>query len=137
VHDFLTVCAPHPFQEAGAKALRLPPSFYTELAAMYRRKGAMLFEALTAAGLKCRAPQGAYYIMADTAHLGFRDDFEAADFMLDAVGIAAVPGSSFYHCRELGRHMLRFTFSKSEATLAAAAERLKSFDRELTSHHGR
>src|SRR6516165_4699349 len=125
VHDFLTVGAPHPLQEAGAAALRLPSSFYTELAATYQRKGAMLFEALNAAGLKCRAPQGAYYIMADIGRLGFRDDFEAADFMLNEVGIACVPGSSFYHRRELGRHILRFTFSKSETTLAAAAERLK------------
>src|SRR5215469_10424825 len=131
VHDFLTVGAPAPLQEAGAAALELPPAFYLELAAMYQRKGAMLFEALTAAGLKCRAPQGAYYIMADIAHLGFPDDFAAADFMLDSVGVAAVPGSSFYHHRELGRHILRFTFSKSEATLAAAAERLKTLDQKL------
>ncbi len=137
VHDFLTVGAPHPLQEAGATALRLPASFYTELAAMYQRKGAVLFEALSAAGLKCRAPQGAYYIMADIGHLGFRDDFEAADFMLGEVGIAAVPGSSFYHHRELGRSILRFTFSKSDATLAAAAERLKSLDRKLALYRNR
>src|SRR5215471_5197116 len=93
VHDFLTVGAPHPLQQAGAAALRLPSSFYTEVAATYQRKGAMLFEALNAAGLRCRAPQGAYYIMADISQMGFRDDFEAADFMLDEVGIAAVPGS--------------------------------------------
>jgi aspartate/methionine/tyrosine aminotransferase len=135
VHDFLTVGAPHPLQEAGATALRLPPAFYHELAAMYQRKGAMLYEALTAAGLKCRAPQGAYYIMAEIGHLGFRDDFAAADFMLDDVGIAAVPGSSFYHDRELGRHILRFTFSKSEGTLSAAAERLKSLEGKLLSRH--
>jgi aspartate/methionine/tyrosine aminotransferase len=137
VHDFLTVGAPHPLQQAGATALRLPPSFYIELAAMYQRKGAMLLEALNAAGLKCHAPQGAYYIMADISHMGFRDDFQAADFMLDEVGIAAVPGSSFYHRRELGHHILRFTFSKSEITLAAAAERLKSLDRKLTLHRDR
>jgi aspartate/methionine/tyrosine aminotransferase len=137
VHDFLTVCAPHPFQEAGAAALRLPPSFYSELATMYQRKGAMLIEALSAAGLNCRTPEGAYYVMADIGHLGFRDDLEAADFMLNEVGIAAVPGSSFYHRRELGRHMLRFTFSKSEATLAAAAQRLRSFDRKLMLRQGR
>jgi aspartate/methionine/tyrosine aminotransferase len=135
VHDFLTVGAPHPLQEAGASALRLPSSFYNELAAMYQHKGALLFEALTTAGLKCRAPMGAYYIMADIGHLGFADDFAAADFMLDEVGIAAVPGSSFYHHRELGRRILRFTFSKSEATLAAAAERLKSLDDKLAAWH--
>jgi len=137
VHDFLTVGAPHPLQEAGATALRLPSSFYSELATTYQRKGAMLFEALSAAGLKCRSPQGAYYIMADVGHLGFRDDFAAADFMLDNVGIAAVPGSSFYHHRDLGRHILRFTFSKSESTLAAAAERLKSLNSKLLLHRRR
>jgi len=131
VHDFLTVGAPHPLQEAGATALRLPESFYADLAAMYERKRAALFDALTQAGLKCRAPQGAYYIMADVGHLGFADDFAAADFMLDEVGIAAVPGSSFYHRAELGRNMLRFTFSKSDATIAAASERLKSLEPKL------
>jgi aspartate/methionine/tyrosine aminotransferase len=137
VHDFLTVGAPHPLQEAGVAALHLPPSFYNELAAAYQRKGAMLFEALSAAGFKCRSPQGAYYIMADVGHLGFRDDFEAADFMLDEVGIAAVPGSSFYHHRDLGRNILRFTFSKSESTLAAAAERLKTLDNKLAPYRHR
>jgi aminotransferase len=134
VHDFLTVGAPHPLQEAGATALHLPSSFYAELAAMYEHKGAILFEALTAAGFDCRRPQGAYYIMADVSRLGFRDDFEAAEFMLDEVGIAAVPGSSFYHRRERGSHILRFTFSKSDATLAAAVERLRSLERKLTAH---
>src|SRR5262249_31093122 len=74
VHDFLTVGAPHPLQEAGAVALRLPESFYAELAAMYERKRAMLYLALTGAGLRCSQPAGAYYIMADIAHLGFADD---------------------------------------------------------------
>jgi aminotransferase len=91
----------------------------------------MLFEALSRAGLKCRAPQGAYYIMADIGHLGFSDDFAAADFMLKDVGVAAVPGSSFYHHPELGRRMLRFTFSKSDATIEAAAERLGSLEQKL------
>ncbi|MGH7933641.1 MAG: pyridoxal phosphate-dependent aminotransferase [Candidatus Binataceae bacterium] len=131
VHDFLTVGAPHPLQEAGAVALRLPESFYAELAARYERKRAMLFAALTAAGLKCRSPQGAYYIMADIAHLGFRDDFTAADFLLDEVGVAAVPGSSFYHHEELGRPMLRFTFSKADKTIEAAADRLRSLGTRL------
>ena len=134
VHDFLTVGAPHPLQEAGAVALRLPESFYAELAAMYERKRAMLFDALSQAGLQCRSPQGAYYIMADVGHLGFRDDFEAADFMLEQVGVAPVPGSSFYHREELGHTMLRFTFSKSDETIAAAAERLRSLESKLAGH---
>jgi aminotransferase len=126
VHDFLTVGAPHPLQEAGAAALRLPESFYAELAGMYGRKRAALLDALVSAGLECHAPQGAYYIMADVGRLGLRDDFAAADFMLEEVGVAAVPGSSFYHRPEMGKNMLRFTFSKSDETIAAAAQRLKS-----------
>ncbi|MGH8013968.1 MAG: pyridoxal phosphate-dependent aminotransferase, partial [Candidatus Binataceae bacterium] len=136
VHDFLTVGAPHPLQEAGATALRLPHSFHSELAATYERKRSMLFNALTAAGLKCRLPQGAYYIIADIAHLGFADDFAAANFMLDEVGVAAVPGSSFYHRSELGRRMLRFTFSKADRTLEMAAMRLKSLEgKRRVQHH--
>jgi aminotransferase len=137
VHDFLTVGAPHPLQEAGAAALAMPESFYAELKAMYERKRAVLLAALKSAGLRCWMPQGAYYIMTDIGELGFRDDFEAADFFLDAVGVAAVPGSSFYHRNELGHRMLRFTFSKSDQTLAAAAERLAHLDEKLAAHRGR
>ncbi len=131
VHDFLTVGAPHPLQEAGAAALALPESFYAELQAMYERKRAALLAALRGAGLRCWVPQGAYYIMSDIGELGFDDDFAAADFFLDSVGIAAVPGSSFYRRAELGRRMLRFTFSKSDQTLAAAAARLAALGDKL------
>ncbi len=131
VHDFLTVGAPHPLQEAGAAALKLPPKFYADLAAMYERKRATLLDALTAAGLKCRSPQGAYYIIADVGHLGFSDDFAAANFLLDEVGVAAVPGSSFYRHPELGKRKIRFTFSKSDETLAAAAEKLSKLNERL------
>jgi aspartate/methionine/tyrosine aminotransferase len=131
VHDFLTVGAPHPLQEAGAFALRLPESFYADLTAMYERKRISLYSALTAAGLECSKPDGAYYIVAEIGKMGFKDDFAAADFMLDQVGIAAVPGSSFYHRPELGHRKLRFTFSKSDETIAAAAERLKLLPEKL------
>ncbi len=131
VHDFLTVGAPHPLQEAGAFALRLPASFYAELREMYRSKREMLLVSLAGAGLQCREPAGAYYIMAGIGHLGFADDFAAADFLLNEVGVAAVPGSSFYHRAELGRGLLRFTFSKSDATLARAAKRLDSMREKL------
>ena len=133
VHDFLTVGAPHPLQEAGAGALKLPPKFYADLAAMYERKRATLLGALSAAGLKCRSPQGAYYIIADIGHLGFSDDFAAADFLLDEVGVAAVPGSSFYRHPELGKRKIRFTFSKSDETLAKAAECLSKLNERLRS----
>src|SRR5271156_6410917 len=118
VHDFLTVGAPHPLQEAGAVALRLPESFYA---------------ALTRAGLQCSNPDGAYYIVAEIGNLGFKGDFAAADFLLDEVGVAAVPGSSFYHRPELGHGKIRFTFSKSDETIAAAAERLSRFQEKLAS----
>jgi len=131
VHDFLTVGAPHPLQEAGATALKLPAKFYADLAAMYERKRATLLNALNGAGLKCRSPQGAYYIIADIGHLGFGDDFAAADFLLDQVGVAAVPGSSFYRRPELGKRKIRFTFSKSDETLAKAAERLGDLNQRL------
>src|SRR5260370_14339239 len=97
VHVYLTVGAAHAVQEAGAVALRLPESFYAELAAMYQRKRATLFEALNGAGLKCRSPQGAYYIMADIWHLGVRDDFQAADLILGRVGVPSGPRSGFCH----------------------------------------
>jgi aspartate/methionine/tyrosine aminotransferase len=131
VHDFLTVGAPHPLQEAGAAALRLPESFYSELTAMYTRKRGALYAALNSAGLECSLPDGAYYIVADIGKLGFKDDFAAADFILDEVGVAAVPGSSFYHRPELGHRKIRFTFSKSDETIAAAAERLRHLQEKL------
>src|SRR5262249_11092570 len=121
----------HPLQEAGAVALRLPESFYADLAAMYERKRGALLSALTSAGFRCCSPAGAYYIMTDIEHLGFGDDVAAADFMLNEVGVAPVPGSSFYHRHELGRNKLRFTFSKSDETLANAAERLRELSRRL------
>ncbi len=131
VHDFLTVGAPHPLQEAGAVALRLPESFYATLTAMYERKRGALYGALMGAGLECTKPDGAYYIIAEIGQLGFADDFAAAAFMLDQVGVAAVPGSSFYHRPELGHHKLRFTFSKSDETIAAAADRLRHLGEKL------
>src|SRR5580698_7591076 len=133
VHDFLTVGAPHPLQEAGAVALRLPESFYAELTAMYERKRGALYAALTRAGLQCSNPDGAYYIVAEIGGLGFKDDFAAADFLLDEVGVAAVPGSSFYHRPELGHGKIRFTFCKSDETIAAAAERLSHLQEKLAS----
>jgi aminotransferase len=119
-------------QEAGAVALRLPESFYAELAAMYARKRALLYQALTEAGLRCSQPAGAYYIMADIGHLGFGDDFAAADFMLNEVGVAPVPGSSFYRRPELGRSKIRFTFSKSDETIAMAAERMRELPKKVS-----
>ncbi len=124
VHDFLTVGAAAPLQEAGAVALELPPEYYGELARMYDRKRAMLLDILSGAGFRCHDPEGAYYIMTDIGHFGFGDDAEFARWLVQEIGVAGVPGSSFYAHRELGRTRLRFTFAKREETLARAGERL-------------
>jgi len=131
IHDFLTVGAPHPLQQAGVTALRLPESFYAELTAMYDRRRMALFKMLAEAGFRCKLPDGAYYIMADVSRLGFANDFEACDFLLEQVGVASVPGSSFYQNKELGHRLLRFTFSKKDETLAAAAIRFGQIEQKL------
>jgi aminotransferase len=124
VHDFLTVGAPAPLQEAAAAALDFPDAFYDDLAAAYRRRRDVLFEALTAVGFGCTLPQGAYYIMADVRPLSDLDDVAFARYLTEKVGVAPVPGTSFYHEPALGRHAVRFTFSKTEETLRQAARRL-------------
>ncbi len=124
VHDFLTVGAAAPLQAAGAFALRLPPSYYEELAREYRRRRDMLLPALEAAGFKIFHPDGAYYVMTDISAFGFRDDVEFTRHLVREVGVACVPGSSFYSRAELGAAQVRFCFCKKDETLDAAAERL-------------
>ncbi len=124
VHDFLTVGAPAPLQEAAAIALGFPDSFYNSLGEMYRGKREVLLSALTEAGFPVFRPQGAYYIMADIRPFGWGDDTDFARHLTAEIGVAPVPGSSFYSHQELGRTKVRFTFSKKEETLRAAAERL-------------
>jgi aminotransferase len=123
VHDFLTVGAPAPLQHACVSALRMPDSYYSDLARMYDGKRRLLHKALNDAGLKCRMPDGAYYILADIPEDAGMDDMEFAKYLVSEVGVASVPGSSFYKS-EAGRHKLRFTFSKKEETLLEAARRL-------------
>jgi aminotransferase len=124
VHDFLTVGAPAPLQEAAAVALGFPDSFYTELAQMYAAKREVLLSALVEVGFPVFRPRGAYYIMADITPFGATDDVEFSRYLTAEVGVAPVPGSSFYNNQALGRTKIRFTFSKKEETLRAAAERL-------------
>jgi aminotransferase len=124
VHDFLTVGAPAPLQEAAAVALAFPDSFYEDVARSYAARREVLLTALGEAGFPVFRPQGAYYIMADIRPFGADDDSEFARFLTAEVGVAPVPGSSFYHDQALGRTKIRFTFSKREETLRAAAERL-------------
>ena len=129
IHDFLTVGAPAPLQHAAAEALAYPDSYYSGLVEMYDRKRHMLFDALTSAGFKCILPEGAYYILADISELaGGMDDVEFAKYLVKEVGVASVPGSSFYTDAEMGRTKVRFTFSKQDSTLREAAERLESLN---------
>jgi len=95
VHDFLTVGAPAPLQEAGAAALSLPPSYYDELAKRYRNCRDRLIPSLEKAGFRCYRPQGAYYVMTDISAFGFANDVEFAAHLVKEIGIACVPGSSF------------------------------------------
>lgn len=124
VHDFLTVGAPAPLQEAGAIALRFPRSYYADLQKGYQRRRQMMMDALRNAGFNCSDPEGAYYVMTDFAAFGFDDDREFAHYLVKEVGVATVPGSSFYQPPELGRRQVRFCFCKREETLQEAGERL-------------
>lgn len=124
VHDFLTVGAPAPLQHACVTALRFPEPYYEELAGMYDGKRKLLYNALIKAGFKCSLPEGAYYILADIPKGTGMDDTAFARYMVGEIGVAAVPGSSFYRS-EAGKHKLRFTFSKKDETLMEAARRLE------------
>jgi aspartate/methionine/tyrosine aminotransferase len=124
VHDFLTVGAAAPLQQAGATALRSPQSYYDKLAADYTVRRERLLKILTAAGFKVYKPRGAYYIMTDISSFDFPDDVAFAKFLVEKVGVAVVPGSSFYNDARDGASQVRFTFCKKETTLAAAEERL-------------
>ena len=124
VHDFLTVGAAAPLQEAGAIALRFPDSYYEQLASDYLQRRNRLLGILSDAGFKCFTPRGAYYIMTDISAFGFANDVEFARYLVKEIGVAAVPGSSFYHSPADGAQQLRFTFCKKEATLAEAEKRL-------------
>ena len=124
VHDFLTVGAAAPLQAAGAAALQFPDSYYEKLSADYLARRDRLLGILTRAGFHCFKPRGAYYIMTDISAFGFSDDVEFAKYLVKEIGVAAVPGSSFYRDREGGRTHLRFTFCKTEKTFQAAEQRL-------------
>ncbi|HEX5216071.1 MAG TPA: aminotransferase class I/II-fold pyridoxal phosphate-dependent enzyme [Vicinamibacterales bacterium] len=125
VHDFLTVGAAAPLQAAAAAALALPSSYYTELAETYRHKRDRLMSILGGSGFVCFEPKGAYYIMTDISGFGFPDDVAFARHLVTEIGVASVPGSSFYRDPDAGRQSVRFCFCKKEETLQAADERLK------------
>ncbi|MFN0278828.1 MAG: pyridoxal phosphate-dependent aminotransferase [Pyrinomonadaceae bacterium] len=129
VHDFLTVGAANCLQHAGAYALSLPPSYYDELQREYQKKRDFIVPALQSAGFKCDFPEGAYYVMCDISEFGFANDIEFTKHLIREIGVAVVPGSSFYHDRSLGSQMVRFCFCKKDETLEAAAERLQKLKR--------
>ena len=125
VHDFLTVGAAAPLQEAGAAALGLPDSYYSELASAYQQRRDTLLDGLQRAGLRCSVPRGAYYIMADISAVTALDDLEFTGHLVRDVGVAVVPGSSFFHQASDGSRYIRFCFCKRESTLLEAARRLQ------------
>src|SRR5215212_6516760 len=123
VHDFLTVGAAAPLQQAGAHALGLPDQYYAKLAAGYQQRRDVLVDILERHRFTCYKPFGAYYIMTDISTFGFADDVEFARYLVKDVGVAAVPGSSFYKTKA-GRTKLRFCFCKRDETLQEADRRL-------------
>lgn len=125
VHDFLTVGAPTPLQRAGLVALSLPEEHYAHLSAEYAERRDLITGILDGAGFRCFRPQGAYYVMADISAFGYADDMQFARHLVENVGVAAVPGSSFFNDANEGSRILRFCFCKKLETLQAAQERFK------------
>jgi aminotransferase len=127
-HDFVTVGAPHPLQEAAVVALGLPGAYYARLQAEYQARRDLLYGYIEKAGFVAWKPRGAYYILTDVAHLlkqyGVEDDAAFAMWLIKRVGVATVPGSSFYAHSELGRTKIRFCFPKTDDVLRDAGERL-------------
>ncbi len=124
VHDFLTVGAAAPLQEAGAMALGLPDGYYAELAAGYARRRERLLGIVEAAGFRPFRPRGAYYVMTEFERPGFDDDVAFARWLVQEVGVAVVPGSSFYREAKDGARQVRFAFCKKDATFDEAERRL-------------
>jgi aminotransferase len=124
VHDFVTVGAPAPLQEAVAAGLAMGRAYYDTLSEEYRARRDILVPALEKAGFSPRLPEGAYYVLCDIRPFGFDNDTAFAHWLVSKVGVAGVPGSSFYSRPELGRHLIRFTFCKTDDVLRQAADRL-------------
>jgi aminotransferase len=127
VHDFLTVGAAAPLQAAGAYALSLPPAYYDRLQEEYEARRDLILPELEQAGFGTFRPDGAYYVMTDITGFGFKDDIEFTRHLIREVGVACVPGSSFYSPDGLGlgSQQVRFCFCKKDETLMLAVERLQ------------
>jgi len=124
VHDFLTVGAAAPLQEAGAMACALPDEYYKKLAGDYRIRRDRLLPQLEAAGFTCYRPDGAYYVMTDISGFGFEDDVKFSEYLCRDIGVSVVPGSSFYNDPRDGAQQVRFCFCKRDETLDEAGRRL-------------
>ena len=124
MHDFLTVGAAAPLQEAGATACALPQSYYDKLARDYQARRDRFLPHLDAAGFTSYAPDGAYYVMTDISRFGYNNDVEFAKFLVQEIGVSVVPGSSFYNDPRDGTRQVRFCFSKRDETLDEAGKRL-------------
>jgi aminotransferase len=125
VHDFVTVGAAAPLQQAGARALSLPQEYYRQLAQEYTERRDCVLPLLEAAGFRCFKPRGAYYVMTDISGFGFPNDVEFVRHLIEQIGVAAVPGSSFFADARDGAQLVRFCFSKKCATLEEAGARLR------------
>jgi aminotransferase len=125
VHDFLTVGAPAPLQDAGAAALEMGATYYQRLAEGYRARRDRLMPVLNEVGFRCFRPRGAYYVMTDISGFGFEDDVKFASYLVKDIGVAVVPGSSFYDDPRDGAQQVRFAFCKRDETLDEAARRLR------------
>ncbi len=125
VHDYVSIGAAAPLQEAGAVAYRLPREYYQRLSADYQTRRDRLCGALTDIGFGLEPPEGAYYVMAEISAFGATDDVAFCRHLVREIGVATVPGSSFFHDKALGRNYIRFCFCKKDATLDAAIERLR------------
>lgn len=123
-HDFLTVGAAAPLQRAGAAAMRLPESYYAYLSEEYSKRRDAMLQILDEVGIKYFKPQGAYYVFCDISEFGFENDVKFTEHLVKDIGVAVVPGSSFFRPGDLGHKYIRFCFAKTPETLAAARERL-------------
>jgi aspartate/methionine/tyrosine aminotransferase len=126
VHDFLTVGAAAPLQQAGVVALNFPDSYYEKLSSEYQKRRDFLLERLGEAGFRCFRPSGSYYIMADISGFGFADDVSFVRHLVESPGVAAVPGSSFFADSNAGNALIRFCFCKKYETLEQAGIRLRN-----------
>jgi len=131
VHDFLTVGAPAPLQRAGVAAMQLPHAYYEDLAKLYHEKRNSILGTLDEVGIKYFAPQGAYYILADISSFGYQSDIEFTNYLIKEIGVAVVPGSSFFFRPSDGQQFIRFCFSKTTETLHKARERLLKLQQTL------